>query len=179
MSRQTEVSNAHVYTMRDLNQHTADVIREINESGEPAVITRHGRFVALIKPLVGVNVESTVLGAVIAGIENKGQLTGEHTLDKVLTADEVVAELGIKGISGQPPRDLDPQQTSLTGSQDDYVLHSASILDLTIEPNLHEAIAGLSAEQAELVAWARRHAPFEAVLELVAKLQAGEKLSDD
>ena len=49
-----------IYTMRDLNQQTARIMAEIEKSGRPAFITRHGRFVAIITPLAG-EVESRVL----------------------------------------------------------------------------------------------------------------------
>ena len=48
-----------IYTMRQLNQETATVIKEIGKNG-PALITRLGRFVAKITPL-GEEVESRVL----------------------------------------------------------------------------------------------------------------------
>jgi antitoxin (DNA-binding transcriptional repressor) of toxin-antitoxin stability system len=50
-----------VYTMRDLNQRTADIISEIEMIGKPAFITKHGRFVAMITPLAPGQVESYVL----------------------------------------------------------------------------------------------------------------------
>jgi prevent-host-death family protein len=53
--------DALVYTMRDLNQHTASVMREIEKTGKPAFITKHGRFVAIISPLESGQVESRVL----------------------------------------------------------------------------------------------------------------------
>lgn len=56
-----QVAEAHVYTMRELNQNTAQVIDAINDSKQPAVVTKHGRFVALIQPLAGVSVETVVL----------------------------------------------------------------------------------------------------------------------
>jgi antitoxin (DNA-binding transcriptional repressor) of toxin-antitoxin stability system len=52
---------ALVYTMRDLNQQTARVMSEIDKTGKPAFITRHGRFIAIITPLVPGHVESRVL----------------------------------------------------------------------------------------------------------------------
>ena len=52
---------ALVYTMRDLNQQTARIMGEIEKSGKPAFITRHGRFVAVITPLTPGQVESRVL----------------------------------------------------------------------------------------------------------------------
>ncbi len=47
--------------MRELNQHTAKIIDDINENGCPALVTRHGRFIALITPLTGHSIESVVL----------------------------------------------------------------------------------------------------------------------
>lgn len=58
---QVEGDEALVYTMRDLNQQTARIMGEIEETGKPAFITRHGRFVAIIKPLQPGEVESRVL----------------------------------------------------------------------------------------------------------------------
>ena len=53
--------DALVYTMRDLNQQASRVMSEIENSGQPAFITRHGRFIAVITPLVPGQVESQVL----------------------------------------------------------------------------------------------------------------------
>lgn len=53
--------DALVYTLRDLNQQTARIMSEIEKSGKPAFITRHGRFVAIITPLAPGHVESRVL----------------------------------------------------------------------------------------------------------------------
>jgi prevent-host-death family protein len=56
-----ELGEAKIYTMRELNQNTAQVIEEVNCSGKPAAVTKHGRFVALITPLLGTQIESLVL----------------------------------------------------------------------------------------------------------------------
>jgi antitoxin (DNA-binding transcriptional repressor) of toxin-antitoxin stability system len=56
-----DLSEAKIYTMRELNQNTAQVIDEINRSGQPAAVTKHGRFVALIHPLLDTQIESLVL----------------------------------------------------------------------------------------------------------------------
>jgi prevent-host-death family protein len=55
------VEAPRVYTMTELNQQTARVLEEVNEAGRPAVITRHGRFVAMLSPLAAGQVESTAL----------------------------------------------------------------------------------------------------------------------
>lgn len=51
----------HVYTMRELSQQGSRVIAEIRASGEPAFITLHGRFVAVIRPLDPGEVEQRVM----------------------------------------------------------------------------------------------------------------------
>jgi prevent-host-death family protein len=53
--------DALVFTMRDLNQQTARIMNEIEKTGRPAFITKHGRFVAIITPLAPGQVESRVL----------------------------------------------------------------------------------------------------------------------
>ena len=58
--------------MRDLNQQASRVMSEIEKNGQPAFITRHGRFVAVITPLAPGQVESQVLAEMareIAGQE--------------------------------------------------------------------------------------------------------------
>jgi antitoxin (DNA-binding transcriptional repressor) of toxin-antitoxin stability system len=54
--------DALVYNIRDLNQHPARIMSEIENSGNPGFITRDGCFVAIITPLLPGQVESRVLG---------------------------------------------------------------------------------------------------------------------
>jgi prevent-host-death family protein len=77
--------------MRELNQNTAHVIREINESGEPALITRQGRPVALITPLANVRVEAAVL---TAARESVSVLNTAESVGKIHTSEEVGRDLG-------------------------------------------------------------------------------------
>jgi len=63
------MSEPQIYSMRDLNQHTAKVMTEIEEKGAPAFITRHGRFIAMITPLAADQIESRVLAAMAQEIE--------------------------------------------------------------------------------------------------------------
>ncbi len=51
------------YTIRDLIQRPEQVMDEIRKYQRPAYVTRHGRFVATITPLVPGRVESAVLPA--------------------------------------------------------------------------------------------------------------------
>ena len=68
---QDQVNNDQpgAYTMRQLNQLTAFVMDQIEKNG-PALITRHGHFVAVITPLEG-DVESLVLSAMARKIAKR------------------------------------------------------------------------------------------------------------
>lgn len=50
-----------VYSMRDFNQQTAHIMNEIARTGKSAYITKHGRFIAIVKPLTPGQIESRVL----------------------------------------------------------------------------------------------------------------------
>ena len=60
-----------VYTTRQLNQRTAFVINQVIEKNGPALITRLGRFVAVITPLEQ-DLESRVLSEMAREIGNQG-----------------------------------------------------------------------------------------------------------
>lgn len=87
-----QVASSHTYSMRELNQNTAQVIREINESGEPALITRQGRPVALITPLADARTEAAVL---VAALESVSALGTAETVGKIHTSEAVGRELGL------------------------------------------------------------------------------------
>jgi prevent-host-death family protein len=65
--------DALVFTMRDLNQQTARIMNEIEKTGKPAFITKHGRFVAMITPLAPGQVESRVLAEMAREIGSRGR----------------------------------------------------------------------------------------------------------
>jgi antitoxin (DNA-binding transcriptional repressor) of toxin-antitoxin stability system len=70
---QVDDDEALVYTMRDLNQQTARIMNEIEATGKTAFITKHGRFVAIIKPLVPGQVDSRVLAEMAREIGKRDQ----------------------------------------------------------------------------------------------------------
>ena len=74
-----------VYTLSDLTQDAARIMDEIEQSGKPAFITRHGRFIAMITPLKPGEVESRVLG------EMARALTGKEG-ETVMTTDTLERE---------------------------------------------------------------------------------------
>lgn len=89
------VGSTQIYTMRELNHDTPRVIREINESGQPAAITRRGRFVALITPLANSGVESAALSAAIDAATDRARILGEETVEAVQSPEQVATDLDI------------------------------------------------------------------------------------
>ena len=105
LQERVRVGSDHLYTMRELNHDTAGVIRAINESGKPALITRQGRFVAMITPLANRGVESAVLDAVIDAAENSQQLLGERTVGQLQTIQEAGDKVDLR-LPEYPDREL-------------------------------------------------------------------------
>lgn len=85
------VEAPRIYTMTELNQQTARVLEEVNASGTPAVITRHGRFVAMLSPLAAGQVESAALsrGPLADEIRRRQVAEGEPSL----SADELESRM--------------------------------------------------------------------------------------
>lgn len=89
-----EMKEGQAYTMRQLNQDTAGVIAEINASGRPAVITKHGRLVAMITPLEGVKVESMVLSQDSKLV--RALTEGAEEEVRVTSTEHAAADLGVE-----------------------------------------------------------------------------------
>lgn len=90
-----QADGSHIYTMRELNHETPRVIREINENGRPAVITRRGRFVALISPLADRGVESAALSAALDEAPDRAQLLGEENVGSLVDIDEAAHDVDV------------------------------------------------------------------------------------
>src|ERR1039457_1970275 len=91
--------------MMQLNQQTAEVLKEINDDGRPAMITKRGRFIAMIVPLVSANIESTVVNAIVEEVEDGRQLTGEHTLENLRTTGGIAEDIDVS-LPAYPERDV-------------------------------------------------------------------------
>lgn len=70
---QAHVNDALVYSMRDLNQQTARIMNEVEKSGKPAFITKHGRFVAVIRPLPSSQVQQRIIAEMAREFSERGQ----------------------------------------------------------------------------------------------------------
>jgi antitoxin (DNA-binding transcriptional repressor) of toxin-antitoxin stability system len=83
-----------MFNMRELSQRTAQVMKEISDSGEPALITLRGRFVALITPLTNGELESKLISAALAdGVAETHQSLEDHP---PLSTEDVARKLGIE-----------------------------------------------------------------------------------
>jgi prevent-host-death family protein len=93
MTLVSEISQDRIYTMRQLNQHTADVLREINRGREAALITRHGRFIAAIIPLANADIEAKLVRRILQEADHKAQLLGVNTLSEIAETESLRDEL--------------------------------------------------------------------------------------
>ena len=100
------IDQVQLYTMRELNQDTAGTIEEINKSGKPGVITRHGRFVAVIYPLAHKPIESRAIARALEDVEFQNQLTGESTAGGIYTSQEAADELNVTADVDRADREI-------------------------------------------------------------------------
>jgi hypothetical protein len=64
--------DALVYTVRELDRHAARIMSQVEETREPAFITRDGRFIAIIEPLAPGQIESRVLAGISREVSRRG-----------------------------------------------------------------------------------------------------------
>lgn len=82
-----------IVTMRELSQATGKVMGEILEENRPAMVTKHGRFLAVIVPVAGDKIESFVLA-------HLDEFVGLHDFDdqetevRSVSTEEAAKDLG-------------------------------------------------------------------------------------
>jgi antitoxin (DNA-binding transcriptional repressor) of toxin-antitoxin stability system len=65
------LDNARVVTARELANHSGRILKELNDAGQNALITKHGRYIALIQPLADAQVETISLHSLaLAGLDD-------------------------------------------------------------------------------------------------------------
>jgi prevent-host-death family protein len=87
------LDEAKTYTMRQLSQRTAEVIEEINKCGEPALITKHGRIIAMITPLADARVESIVLSSLVSNLINQNDAENGAGAPHAYSSEDVLRDL--------------------------------------------------------------------------------------
>ncbi|MFD8491388.1 hypothetical protein [Streptomyces sp. NPDC059712] len=64
------LDKARVVTARELAHGTSRILRELQEAGRPALVTRHGRYIAVIQPIADAEVEAISLRSLaLEGLE--------------------------------------------------------------------------------------------------------------
>ncbi|MGW6880816.1 hypothetical protein ACWGEU_11210 [Streptomyces goshikiensis] len=96
-----------VFQMRELSNDTARVMREIRESGQPALITLRGRFVAVITPLPEGELESKMISAALetSGAAEAPAMRQLFEGASPRTTEEFAEELGIDDLPAYKDRD--------------------------------------------------------------------------
>ena len=88
------LGEARIVTMRELSQDTARVMAKINEEGRPALVTRHGRFQAVIWPVASRQVESLLLSHINQLIFGTAEFDSSRSeAEDVVSTDEARREL--------------------------------------------------------------------------------------
>ena len=88
-----------VFTTRDLGRQAARLIREVENSGKPAFITRYGRFIATITPLTPGQVESEVLPEMARQLAKQGH--GRQLPSRTSTAGAASRWSRLLALTGQ------------------------------------------------------------------------------
>ncbi|MFI5687643.1 hypothetical protein [Streptomyces sp. NPDC051636] len=84
------VANARIVTMRELANSASRIMRELNDQNQPAIVTKHGRFVALIQPLEGAQVEAISLRKLALQLPDSDQAQ-----DDAVSGADALRELGL------------------------------------------------------------------------------------
>ena len=87
------VNNERIVSVRELSQDTSGVLRKLEESGEPLLITRYGRFIGALVPLSHSRVEQEVLGDLDEFIDKNERLGLRD--DETTTPADLREELGL------------------------------------------------------------------------------------
>ena len=67
----SETSEPVIFTVSQLGTPARDIISQLRERGEPALITDHGRFVAVITPLRDGEIEARVLPEIARELQDR------------------------------------------------------------------------------------------------------------
>lgn len=89
------LGEARIVTMRELSQRTAQVMAEVNESGRPALITRHGRFLAVLWPVPTAKIESFLLSNMDEFL-NMGEFDDQETEADTVEGDRAAFEADLE-----------------------------------------------------------------------------------
>lgn len=84
-----ELASARIITARELSRDTAAVLNELNEKNEPAIISRHGKFVALLTPLEGAKLELSALQRLSSELPSGSDVDNEEAHGRSISLDDI------------------------------------------------------------------------------------------
>ncbi|MGW7278864.1 hypothetical protein ACWGIV_11270 [Streptomyces sp. NPDC054844] len=88
------LGSARIVTMRELTNKTSEIMRELNDAGEAALVTKHGRFIALIQPLAGVKVEALAINRMLSSLAAADEIDDE--MHESVEGGEATQHLGLQ-----------------------------------------------------------------------------------
>ncbi|KAB1144469.1 hypothetical protein F7R91_21890 [Streptomyces luteolifulvus] len=83
---------AQIYQLRDLADRPVEVMKEITESGMPALITLRGRMLAVITPFAEGDLESALVSSALKAGATEGLEARDRSLK---STEEMALKLGI------------------------------------------------------------------------------------
>lgn len=87
-----------LYTLRQLHDNTAAIMEAVNTQNRPAVITRMGRFIALVQPLANIeNLEGKLIGRAIECGDIKLESPDESSVSNESVEIDTNQMMGIGG----------------------------------------------------------------------------------
>lgn len=81
-------------SIRDLANNTSGVVSDVQESGRPAIVTKHGRPVAAVVPINQASLEDFVLANAPEYVEGRREAEADLAAGRTRALDEVLADIG-------------------------------------------------------------------------------------
>lgn len=80
-----DLGSARIVTVRELARDTASVLKEINDTGEPAVVSRHGKLIAVLAPLGGAKLELRALELMTSALPDVDEASEDDNVQEIET----------------------------------------------------------------------------------------------
>jgi prevent-host-death family protein len=87
------VARVESYGIRDLQRRSSQIVREVEKTGRPALITRHGKVAAVLFPLDADEFEDYVLATAPEFVESFEEAERDLREGRTMPAEEFFAEL--------------------------------------------------------------------------------------
>ena len=85
------------FGIRELGREASKIIRNVEETGEPALVTNHGRLAAAVIPLDADQLEDFVLAQASEFAKHLREAEADLTAGRAVPASDLFAELESRG----------------------------------------------------------------------------------